>query len=116
MAHRPHGRARVDSKRPEAFAVCDRCGIIYNQVDLRFQYDWRGNQLVNTNILVCTVTCYDEPYEGRRPLKLPEDPTPIRNARPVRYAADGDGFGPQPAGQLWDEPGILWDDGQTEWQ
>lgn len=87
MSWRPHGRADVDANSPCAFAICDRCGFLYNRVKLRFQYDWRGNQVVNTNTLVCQ-TCYDTPYEGRRPLKLPPDPVPIMTPRPVRYAAD----------------------------
>lgn len=111
MAWRPHGRARVSAKNPQAFAICDRCGILYNQVSLSFQYDWRGNQVVNTNTLVCQ-TCYDVPYEGRRPLALPPDPMPIRNPRPVRYALDAENI---PPSHSWDEPGLLFDDGVTEW-
>lgn len=82
-------------------------------MNLSFQYDWRGNQITNTNTLVCQ-TCYDEPYEGRRPLKLPADPTPIKNPRPVRYAIDEGSTNPS-TDVDWDEPGILWDDGQTGW-
>lgn len=111
MAWRPHGRAKVDANNPRAFAICDRCGILYNHVDLSFQYDWRGNSLVNTQALVCSI-CYDDPYQGRRPLKLPADPTPIISPRPVRYAADSLENDPPP---MWDEPGLLYDDGQTEW-
>lgn len=110
MAWRPHGRANVDARNPRAFAICDRCGFLYNHVNLKFQYDWRGNNIVNTQAMVCD-TCYDEPYEGRRPLKLPPDPVPIMQPRPVRYAADAENDPPP----RWDEPGLLYDDGQTEW-
>lgn len=116
MPWRPHGRASVNAGAPRAFALCDRCGFLYNQIQLRFQYDWRGNQIVNTNTLVCQ-TCYDTPYEGRRPLKLPADPTPIRNPRPVQNQNAAAAATPtEPGDQEWDEPGLLWDDGQTEWQ
>lgn len=112
MVWRPHGRARVDARNPRAFAICDRCGLLYNQVMLKFQYDWRGNQIVNTNTLVCDI-CYDVPYEGRRPLKLPPDPMPISNPRPVRYALDAENIPPI---HRWDEPGLMFDDGQTDWE
>jgi hypothetical protein len=70
------GRARVSQRKPEAQAVCQRCGIWYNRVDLRFQYDWRGAQLQNLYILVCD-RCYDHPQEQLRSITLPADPVPI---------------------------------------
>jgi hypothetical protein len=111
MAWRPHGRARVNAKQPRAFAICDRCGILYNHVDLSWQLDWRGNKITNIRLLVCK-HCYDKPYEGNRPLKLPPDPLPIKDARPVQYSIDEQNV---PSAVLWDEPGILWDDGQTDY-
>lgn len=114
MAHRPHGRAKVDAKNPRAFAICDRCGLLYNHADLVWQWDWRGNVLANIRLLVCKLTCLDKPFEGYRPLKLPADPVPIKNPRPVQYAID-EGSTNQPSEVLWDEPGILWDDGSTQW-
>ncbi|HQT62722.1 MAG TPA: hypothetical protein PLV07_07410 [Acidiphilium sp.] len=85
MAWRFHGRARVSARNPEAFGVCDRCGIWYNLNDLRFQYDWRGNRLMNLNFRVCH-RCYDKPFEHYRPIIVPPDPVPQRNPRPDLYA------------------------------
>ncbi len=70
------GRARVSAKRPQAQAVCFRCGIWYNRVDLSFQFEWRGTSLRNLYILVCD-RCLDVPQEQLRAIQLPADPTPI---------------------------------------
>ena len=81
------GRARTSATNPQAFAVCDRCAIWANHVDLRWQYDWAGASLINKRILVCS-TCYDNPQEQLRAIVLPADPTPIMNARVEPYAWD----------------------------
>ena len=81
MAHRPHGHAFVDSDAPRAWAVCDRCRMLYNHYALRWQYQWRGAALVNTNLLVCP-TCHDIPAPFLRTFTLPPDPVPIQNPRP----------------------------------
>lgn len=70
------GRARVSARNPQAQAVCQRCGIWYNRVDLKFQFEWRGAQLQNLYILVCE-DCYDVPQSQLRAITLPADPTPI---------------------------------------
>jgi hypothetical protein len=70
------GRARTSSKKPQAFAVCQRCGIWENRVNLSFQFQWRGAQLQNTYILVCE-KCLDIPTEQNRAIILPPDPVPI---------------------------------------
>lgn len=70
------GRARTSAKNPQAFAVCQRCGIWYNRVDLQFQWEWRGAQLQNLYILVCR-ECLDVPQEQLRAITLPADPVPI---------------------------------------
>jgi hypothetical protein len=79
-------RVRVNPSRPEAQAICDLCGVIRNHGDLRFQFEWRGNALVNTYHLVCQDTCYDEPFQLDRPRLLPPDPEPVLNARPPQWA------------------------------
>lgn len=84
---RPHGRASVDPRRPRAFGICDRCGCLYNLARLRYQYDWRGDELVNTRFKVCP-PCLDKPFEGRRPLVLPPDPLPVDDPRIERYLID----------------------------
>jgi hypothetical protein len=81
------GRARISAKNPQAQAVCDRCGIWYNWVDLRWQMDWRGPTIQNLRILVCE-NCYDKPQEQLRSIVLPQDPVPIINARPEYFVDD----------------------------
>jgi len=108
MSWRPHGEARDLNS---AWGVCDRCNFVYSLKDLIWQYDWRGNQVQNIKLRVCTRTCADKPYEGWRPLKLPADPVPVRDPRPINAAAQEQNV---PLPILWDEPGLLWDDGQTD--
>lgn len=79
------GRARVNPKKPQAQAVCDRCGMWYNFVNLRWQFDWRGVALQNLRVLVCP-DCYDTPQNQLRAITLPADPEPIINARTQDFA------------------------------
>lgn len=81
------GRARVSSRNPQAFAVCDRCGIWNNHVNLRWQYDWAGAKLNNLRILVCE-RCEDIPQQQKRAIVLTADPLPVLNARVESYVAD----------------------------
>lgn len=74
------GRARTSSRNPQAFGVCDRCGIWYNHSSLRWQFDWAGASLINKRILVCN-PCYDTPQNQLRAIILPADPVPILNPR-----------------------------------
>lgn len=81
------GRARVSSRNPQAFGVCDRCGFWYNHVDLQWQYDWAGASLINKRILVCD-TCNDTPQQQLRAIALPADPVPVMNPRTEPYLSD----------------------------
>jgi hypothetical protein len=81
------GRARTSASSPQAFAVCDRCGIWYNHVNLRWQFDYRGTTLQNIRLLVCN-TCYDTPQSQLRAIVLPADPVPIINPRVESYASN----------------------------
>lgn len=81
------GRARVNSRNPQAFGVCDRCAMWYNHADLRWQYDWAGASLINKRILVCD-SCYDEPQQQLRAIALSADPIPIINPRTEPYLWD----------------------------
>lgn len=81
------GRARVSSKNPQALAVCDRCGMWYNHVDLAWQFDWAGASLINKRILVCR-PCNDIPQNQLRAIVLPADPVPVMNPRTEPVAAD----------------------------
>jgi len=81
------GRARVSTRNQQAFAVCDRCGIWNNHVNLLWQYDWAGAKLNNLRILVCD-RCEDIPQQQKRAIVLTADPLPVLNARVEAYAAD----------------------------
>lgn len=81
---RPHGRARVDLYKPQAFAVCDSCGFLHNHVDLKWQFEYAGLQLQNMRMLKCP-KCLDIPQIQLQPIILPADPVPIMNARPQDY-------------------------------
>lgn len=74
------GRARTSAKKPQAHAICDRCGFRYNWVDLQWQNDYRGSTVKNLRILVCC-KCLDEIQCQLRSIVLPADPEPIINAR-----------------------------------
>jgi len=83
---RPHGRASVSSRNPRAFAICDRCGFLYNHSQLQWQFDYAGAGLINKRILVCS-PCLDTPQNQLRAIVLPQDPTPINNPRVQDYYA-----------------------------
>jgi hypothetical protein len=90
MSWRPHGRAEVDPQRPEAWGVCDRCGIWYGLDDLHWQYQYAGVGLINLNLLVCRL-CLDVPQPQLTATILPPDPDPVFNARPEYYSVDEKG-------------------------
>lgn len=81
---RPHGRAKVSARNPRAFGICDRCGFLYNHVNLQWQYDWAGASLINKRILVCD-ECNDVPQSQLRAIVVPADPVPILNPRIQDY-------------------------------
>jgi len=87
VAYRFHGRARVDTNAPQAFAVCDRCGIWYNHARLHWQFQYAGPNLQNLRILVCD-RCLDVPQPQLKPRILPPDPMPVLNARPEAFSID----------------------------
>lgn len=82
---RPHGRAEVSSRSPQAFAICDRCGFLYNHSRLQWQFDFAGASLINKRILVCD-SCNDTPQNQLRAIIVPADPIPIQNPRTQDYA------------------------------
>ena len=81
------GRARINPSAPEAVGVCDRCGFLYNLLDLRFQYDWAATAMINRQLRVCP-TCYDTPQQQLRAIVLPPDPPPVWQPRPEPYLVD----------------------------
>ncbi len=70
------GRARTNPTHPEAFSVCQRCGIWHNRAVLRNQMEWRGAALMPTYIFVCP-ECWDTPQEQLRAVVVPADPVPV---------------------------------------
>jgi hypothetical protein len=78
----PSGRARISVRRPRAIGECDRCGFWKSLDDLRPQYQWGGNQLIDTGLLVCSDTCLDIPQQQFRSPILPPDPRPRVPSRP----------------------------------
>ena len=74
------GRARVSASSPQAAAVCDRCGFVYQHSSLHWQFDWAGASLINKRLLVCN-PCYDTPQQQLRAIVVPADPMPIINPR-----------------------------------
>jgi hypothetical protein len=85
--YRYHGRAEVDPSNPRAFGVCDRCGFLYNLVNLMFQYRFAGTATVNTNFRVCS-RCLDPLNPQSMTRLLPPDPMPVLNARVEPYMLD----------------------------
>ena len=89
MAWRFHGHARVDPSKPQAFAICDRCGRLDNLVNLNWQYEFNAVQLYNKRILVCD-PCLDIPQQQFLNPVLPPDPIPVKNPRPASYALESE--------------------------
>ena len=87
----PLGHVRVDPSSPQAMGTCDICGRIWNLVDLRWQFQWSGNQLINLRYLVCE-KCYDNPQEQLRAITLPPDPVPVLNPRPEPVRIEAPSF------------------------
>lgn len=81
------GRARTSASNPQAFGVCDRCGIWTNHNRLHWQYDWRGASLMNIRLLVCD-TCLDTPQQQLRAIVVPADPTAIEQPRTEPFLQD----------------------------
>src|SRR6185312_417645 len=75
------GRSVTDAQKPRAFGVCDGCAEWYNRVDLKAQFEYRGNSLEDTGFRYCW-RCLSEPQPQLKPIILPPDPVPIHNPRP----------------------------------
>lgn len=88
MGFRPHPRAQTSAENPRSWATCDRCGLVYNLDRLVWQFDWRGTELQNTQVLVCKQTCLDKPQRQLGTVILPPDPVGVLNARPEPYPSD----------------------------
>lgn len=74
----------VDPSAPEPPGVCDRCARKFMHKDLNWQYDYRGEALVNLRLLCCP-ECLDTPDAFYLPRVLPPDPEPVQDPRPGFY-------------------------------
>ncbi len=75
------GNARVSASDPQAFGICDCCGWLYSLKDLRYQYQFAGQQVINLHYRVCK-PCYDIPSHRNNPYAIPPDPVPVADPRP----------------------------------
>lgn len=110
MPWRPHGHFDVNPTSPRALGDCDRCYRTFNLERLQWQFEWRGNRLMNLRVLVCS-ECLDRPQEQNRPIILPPDPVPVFNPRPENFASDNAGGITVPIESTiyYDEPGVNYD-------
>lgn len=93
MGHFPtgaKGRARVDPRNPDAYAICDRCGFQTNRSQLTWEMQFAGVMLQNKRFLVCH-GCLDIPNPQLLSYNPGADPLPIRDPRP---RIDFEGFAP----------------------
>lgn len=86
MTYRPK-YARVNPQHPQAWATCDQCGFQHNLVDLHWEKQWAGQNLIKNGFLVCE-RCVDPPAPFLKTLILPPDPKPVMNARVEPYDID----------------------------
>lgn len=88
---RANGRAIVRPHNLNSFAICDRCGGLWNHARLSFQYQYTGATMTRTSKLVCP-KCIDRPNANLRAIKIAQDPTPVFDPRPQIYGDySGDG-------------------------
>ena len=79
------GRAVTNPQSPQAFGVCDRCGIWYNLHRLGYQWEWQGVALINLRFRVCA-TCMDIPQPQLKARMAPPDPVPVWDPRPENFS------------------------------
>lgn len=88
---RANGRAQVNPRNPRPFAICDRCGGVWNHDRLAFQPKFAGADVVRTSKLVCK-PCTDRLNPNLRAIRIERDPTPVYDPRPQIYGGySGDG-------------------------
>lgn len=75
------GRARISLRRPQGMGESDRSGFWGNHASLVHQFQWSGNQLTDTGLLVFPDEL-DLPNPQFRSIILPADPYPLVNSRP----------------------------------
>lgn len=82
-----YGRATINPTGPSALGICDRCGILYNLRELRWQFEWCGTTMQNLHLRVCS-QCWDVPQQQLRTIILPPDPPSVRDPRTEPFAID----------------------------
>ena len=80
-------RAQVDRQHPQGWATSDRNGHVGNLAKMKWQFDYRGSQIINTRVLVHEDEL-DIPQRQLGTLVIPPDPLPLINARPENYSID----------------------------
>lgn len=80
----------TDMMKPRPVGVDDRSGFLFYLDDLPFQYQYRGNALVNLNIRT-GARFLDKPSEFLRPPLIGPDPIPPRYPRPTHYTQQNAG-------------------------
>jgi len=89
-------RCPTNVTRPRYVGICERTGFKFYYDDLTFQYDWRGNSLVNLNILVGQ-PFIDKPQEQLRPVITgPDSLPPFPRPSPPSYETQAAGGVPGP--------------------
>lgn len=88
MSFRPNPKYASQNAKLGAWTSCDRCGILDNQSNMQFQYDFLGGSVPqNTGYLVCP-RCVDGLRWQNSLLIIPPDPPPLFNTRPENYTVD----------------------------
>ena len=86
---RPHGHVIVNPSSPEPAGECQRCSAWYNLNRLNWQYEWSGNQLINTNLRFCP-RCMDVPQPQLKTRMIEADPVSVLDARPSQLMVQED--------------------------
>ena len=82
MRNSPKGKyVRVDIDNPRALGICDHSGFVFNRCDMVKQYQYIGDSLQWTGLIVGKPFA-DVPNEQARPDILPPDPIPVLYPRP----------------------------------
>ena len=82
MSRWPKDHAEIDPFNPRAVGLCDRCGRVWNRDVLQWRFQWQGMTTVNTGFLECP-KCWCPPDNHARGYRIPPDPLPVNQPRPI---------------------------------
>lgn len=88
MTYRPHSKYASNSAKAGPWSTCDRCGFIWSQSDLQWQFDYVGGPVPQSQGWLVCDRCINPLTLQRQLLILPPDPPPIFNTRPENYTVD----------------------------